>query len=80
MNFWNDQWCGEPLSYLYQMADGMISLLPAKVCDYIDNFNWNNIADDLDDYFPNLRNLVSKVTLPNFDSDDTLVWQHLPTK
>jgi len=42
---------------------------------YIDNFNWN-IVEDLDSYFPNLRNLVSKVTLPNFDSDDTLVWQH----
>jgi hypothetical protein len=26
--------------------------------------------------FPNLRNLVSQVTLPSFDIDDTLAWNH----
>lgn len=77
VNFWNDQWCGEPLSYLYQMTDDLISLLPAKVCDYIDNFKWN-IVDDLDAFFPNLQNLVPQITLPSFDSDDSLVWQHTP--
>jgi len=75
INFWTDQWCGEPLSYLYQISDDLVSLLPPKVCDYIDQFNWR-ISDDLETFFPNLRNLVSKVILPNFDTDDMMVWNH----
>jgi hypothetical protein len=62
---------------LYQISDDQISSLPPRVCDYIEQFKWN-ISDELDDYFPNLRNLVSQVTLPTFDTDDMLVWQHTP--
>lgn len=75
VNFWTDHWCGEPLAYLYQIPDVMVSLLPTKVCEYIDQFTWR-ISEDLEEFFPNLRNLVSQVTLPCFDTDDILAWNH----
>jgi len=77
VNFWTDNWCGEPLSYVYQINEHLVSQLPTKVCDYIQNFQWN-IDDNLHNIFPNLRNLASQVTLSASDTPDVIMWEHTP--
>jgi len=39
------------------------------------HYNWN-IPEELNQNFPNLRSLVSRITLPSNDQRDTLVWNH----
>lgn len=56
-----------------KFLDDLISLLPIKVSDYIVNFQWN-IAEELNIFFLNLRNLVSQVTMPSFDIVDIWCW------
>lgn len=75
VNFWTDSQCGEDLAYQYQVPDTLFNLLPPKVSNYINNVQWN-IAEELNIFFPNLRNLASQVILPITETPDMLVWKH----
>jgi len=89
INFWSDSWCGQVLvqtynlvqSYnlaqTYNLPDHLVQLLPRKLDSYITDHTWN-ISEDLNQYFPNLRFLVSQVTLPSGNQRDKLVWKHSP--
>jgi len=66
VSFWSDNWCGEPLSYLYQISAEMINMLPDKVYEYIERFRWN-INDDLNSFF-------SRFEKPCFPSYSAFLW------
>ena len=77
INFWSDSWCGQVLAQTYNLSDQMLDLLPKKLSSYIADHKWN-ISDEMHQNFPNLRFLVSQVTLPNGNQRDKLVWKHSP--
>jgi hypothetical protein len=75
INFWSDSWCGQVLAQTYNLPDHLVQLLPKKLDRYIVNQCWN-ISDELNQYFPNLRSLVSQVIIPSGNQRDKLVWKH----
>lgn len=78
INFWYDSWCDGSLNQLLNIPGHLILQFPAKLENFVENHRWN-IPDDLHDLYPNLRSLVSKVTLANHNSSDSLVWKHTTT-
>ncbi|XP_024632903.1 uncharacterized protein [Medicago truncatula] len=75
INFWNDSWCGEPLSHQLHLNPHISGHLFAKVCDFIHNGKWE-VPQFLLAYFPTLANLVSQVTLPMHPTSDRWIWKH----
>ncbi|GAU36821.1 hypothetical protein TSUD_320580 [Trifolium subterraneum] len=64
INFWNDNWCGTPLSDTFNIPDQIKQSLSSKVSDYIFNGQWN-LPCQLTHQFSNLSFLVQQITIPN---------------
>jgi hypothetical protein len=75
INFWNDEWCGAPLSIKLNIPDHISQHLSTSVNDFIFNGTWS-IPHHLVLAFPNLFSIVSKVTIPLIFSRDKLLWKH----
>jgi len=75
INFWNDSWCGAPLSQALQIPDLISQNLTSKVSDYISNGSWD-IPDPLLQIFPILNRLVQQATIPLEPKKDQLLWKH----
>jgi hypothetical protein len=75
INFWNDNWCGAPLSDLFNIPHHVSQLLTSKVSDYICNGLWI-IPPQLSQAFHNLSTLVHQVTIPLVPCHDKILWQH----
>jgi ribonuclease HI len=75
INFWNDPWCGTPLSVQLQIPDHISTSLSSTVSDYIVNGDWN-IPSILSYHYPNLNSIVNQVTIPLEPCLDSLMWKH----
>lgn len=75
INFWYDFWCDGSISQLLNIHDQLILQYLDKVEQFVYNQRWN-IPEDLHQLYPNLRSIVSKVTLANLSKSDALVWKH----
>jgi hypothetical protein len=75
INFWLDEWCGNPLVHYLQIPDQFHNHLSAKVEDFIVNKHWK-FPDSVLGLFPNLSNIVSKISIPLDSKEDTLVWKN----
>ena len=75
VNFWNDPWCGEPISNQLHLNQQLSMHLTAKVCDFINDGHWE-VPAFLQVYFPILASLVTQVTLPSQQVSDRLLWKH----
>jgi hypothetical protein len=75
INFWNDEWCGAPLSSQLNIPDHVSQRLSASVSDFIYNGSWC-IPPQLALAFPNLIPIVSQITIPLTFSIDKLLWKH----
>jgi len=75
INFWNDSWCGAPLSQALNIPPHISSLLVSKVSDYIIDGEWA-IPEALEQMFPILRILIQQATIPLNPEDDQLLWKH----
>jgi hypothetical protein len=57
INFWNDNWCGNSLSELFNIPRHISQSLSSKVSDFISNGHWR-IPSQLSQAFPTLTNLI----------------------
>lgn len=72
ISFWFDNWCGDSLIKSLNVTTDMIE--DYTVSEYIENFNWK--LESLEQRFPDIRRLVSQVTIPLLDKPDSLMWKH----
>ena len=77
INFWNDAWCGPPLSQSYNIPDSISALLSSTVSDYLFNNQWQ-IPEQLQHMFPNILKVTTSVTIPMEEREDQLLWKHSP--
>lgn len=75
INFWNDSWCGAPLSQALNIPQAISSHLSSTVSDYIVNGEWS-IPADLTHMFQSLRQLVQQAIIPLRPKEDELLWKH----
>ena len=75
INFWNDSWCGAPLSQALNIPEAISSHLSSTVSDYIVNGEWS-IPSELTQMFPSLRHLVPQAIIPFVPKEDELIWKH----
>jgi len=75
INLWLDSWCGNSLANIYSIPPQTLQTLPVYVSNFIDNHQWK-ILEELNQTYPNLRNLAAQVILPKHNTADKLVWQH----
>lgn len=75
INFWNDCWCGAPLSQALQIPEAISQNLTSLVGDYMVDGKWE-IPDILHQMFPSLRQLVQQAIIPLEPTEDTLLWKH----
>jgi len=75
INFWLDQWCGEPLVQSMQLQSSYVQQFPLKLCECIQNFHWK-IPIEVSQLVPDLSFLISQVTIPSHCQHDRLIWKH----
>jgi len=78
INFWNDNWCGTPLSNSLNIPPSISHSLSATVSDFINNGQWS-FPSQLLHLFPNLLHLVQAVVIPLEPVQDKLIWKHPQT-
>jgi len=64
VNFWNDDWYGQPISDYLNLPEWMKGYLKAHVKDFIHNNQWH-IPNALQRAFPNLLIFVNRVHIPD---------------
>jgi len=72
INFLTDSWCGQPIVNTLNIPFGMHSSLKASVHLFINNASWN-ISQIIYHRFPNLQDVIEKVTIPAIDRDDQFI-------
>jgi len=77
INFWNDAWCGPPLSQIFNVPVSISNLLSSSVSDYIFNRQWQ-LPDQIQQMFPNILQIISSLVIPMEDREDQLLWKHTP--
>jgi hypothetical protein len=75
INFWNDKWCGPPLSEVFNIPAHNSKNLISSVNDFILNGQCC-ILIQLSQRFTNLSSLVQQVTISLEPSQDILLWKH----
>jgi hypothetical protein len=75
INFWNHDWCGSPLSSIYNFPQQVQSNLHSIVSDFIVNQQWH-IPWQVYQSFPNILSHISKISIPSEQKDDQLLWKH----
>ena len=73
INFWNDNWTGHILADYFQIPDWIKIHLKASVKDFIHNNQWC-IPDEMQNMFPALLNLISKIKVPTVEIEDERIW------
>jgi hypothetical protein len=74
INFWTDSWYGAPLVSTFNIPAATHSLLQSPVSSFINNSAWS-IPSSLLQLFPDLQNIVHKITIPVVDKDDQFIWK-----
>jgi hypothetical protein len=74
ISFWNDSWCGPPLSDQLSIPDHICQSLKASVSDFIVESNWV-IPSQLSIAYPNLYSIISQITIPLVAAKDKLLWK-----
>jgi hypothetical protein len=74
INFWNDNWCGTPLSDLYNIPAQTRPLLTSTVSDYLVGGHWS-LPSQLTQVFNNLTYVVNQVSIPLEPDQDHLIWK-----
>jgi hypothetical protein len=64
INFWNHDWCGSPLSSIYNFPQQVQSNLHSTVSDFIVNQQWH-IPWQGQQSFPNILSHISKISIPS---------------
>jgi hypothetical protein len=75
INFWNENWCGTPLTEIFNIPTQIRPLLTSTVSDYLVNGQWI-FPQQLTQAFPNLVNMVNHVITPVVPAPDQLIWKH----
>jgi len=75
INFWNDNWMGEPLAITLNLNPNLAKHLEAKICDFIVNHQWN-IPIHLSNLFPTIRQILNQIIIPKIHIEDCLSWKH----
>jgi len=78
INFWTDRWCDAPLVEMLQIPDNLLNSLISKVKHFILEGRWT-VPQNLQLMFPNLLNIVQKVTIPYREENDTRIWSPVDT-
>ncbi|GAU48100.1 hypothetical protein TSUD_133200 [Trifolium subterraneum] len=73
INFWLDNWCGQPLVHSLNIPDWIHPHLKSTVKAFIVNHQWS-IPQALQLAFPNLSNIVQNITIPLGEVEDKTVW------
>ncbi|GAU15839.1 hypothetical protein TSUD_236550, partial [Trifolium subterraneum] len=73
INFWLDNWCGQPLVHSLNIPDWIHPHLKSTVKAFVVNHQWS-IPQALQLAFPNLYNIVQNITIPLGEVEDKTVW------
>jgi ribonuclease HI len=74
INFWNDSWCGNPLSDQLSIPVHISQSLTSTVSDFLVEGNWV-LPTQLVQAYPNLLSIISQTTIPMVPSTDQLLWK-----
>ncbi|KAK2364421.1 hypothetical protein QL285_089294 [Trifolium repens] len=75
INFWLDNWCGDPLAEQLHIPVPLRGSLSSTVSDFICNGQWS-IPSPLLAMFSNLHAIISKVLIPLEACNDRFLWKH----
>lgn len=75
INFWNDNWLGQPLVSTLNLNPNIAQQLEAKVCDFIVNHEWN-IPNHFSTLFPIIKQIPNQIVIPKIHMEDSLYWKH----
>jgi hypothetical protein len=75
INFWTHDWCGSPLSTIFNLPHQILSNLHSTVSDFIVDQHWH-IPWQLQQLFPSLMSHVNKISIPVVQKNDLLLWKH----
>lgn len=75
IQFWLDSWCRKPLIQALNLSLNQIQNLPQCISSYIQNNQWDT-PNELLHAMPDLRRLVTQVTIPVQQKEDELIWCH----
>jgi ribonuclease HI len=74
INFWNDSWCGIPLSDQLSIPVHISQSLTSTVSDFLVEGNWV-IPAQLIQAYPTLLSIISQATIPLVSCADQLLWK-----
>ena len=69
INFWNDAWCGEPLTSIMNIPSHLHSHLQATLDSCIQYFNWS-VPQEILAFCPTLQDKLKLVTIPKTYKED----------
>jgi len=75
ISFWNDSWCGPPLSDLFNVPESTRSLLKSSMNEYISNNHWH-LPTQLIVMYPSIVHQIQQVHIPTFAQKDQQIWKH----
>jgi hypothetical protein len=73
INFWLDSWCGDPIVHSLNILVYLHYFLSSTVNQFLVHNRWL-IPPILVDHYPQLPNLISKVSIPIDSKPDELMW------
>lgn len=76
INFRIDKWLSCPIADRLNVHESIQTFLEACVGDFINNGCWL-IPLVLSDAYPDLVEEIKQITIPKFEENDHLIWQHL---
>jgi hypothetical protein len=73
INFWLDNWCGQPLVHVLNIPSWAHPRLNAKVDNFLVNHVWS-IPQNMQLVFHNLSTKIKKVTISLGEVEDKMDW------
>ncbi|CAI8601164.1 unnamed protein product [Vicia faba] len=75
VNFWIDNWLGEPLVKQFNIHEKFHNILTSRISDFLHNSCWY-FPDNLLSACPDLLSTVSIITPAGTDIEDVLIWKN----
>jgi len=74
INFWNDAWCGKPLTSVMNIPSHLHSHLQATLDSCIQYFNWS-VPQEILAFCPTLQDKLKLVTITKTYKEEELIWK-----